>query len=77
MDFEHAVFSFAALREYFSLVDIRLQDRWGILAAYLYSVHQTFTGGIQVYFDTTCALVTLVLARSSWVLASRTACRRP
>ena len=30
-----ALFSFAALREYFSLVDIRLQDRWGILAAFL------------------------------------------
>ncbi|UCC48294.1 MAG: hypothetical protein JSV41_12635 [Gemmatimonadota bacterium] len=30
-----ALFSFQALREYFSLVDIRLQDRWGILAAYL------------------------------------------
>lgn len=30
-----AVFSFVALREYFSLVDIRLQDRWGILGAYL------------------------------------------
>ncbi len=30
-----ALFSFAALKEYFSLVDIRLQDRWGILAAYL------------------------------------------
>lgn len=30
-----ALFSFHALREYFSLVDIRLQDRWGILGAYL------------------------------------------
>jgi len=30
-----AAFSFVALREYFSLVDIRLQDRWGILGAYL------------------------------------------
>jgi phosphatidate cytidylyltransferase len=30
-----ALFSFQALREYFSLVDIRLQDRWGILGAYL------------------------------------------
>lgn len=27
--------SFAGLREYLSLVDIRLQDRWGILGAYL------------------------------------------
>lgn len=26
---------FAGLREYFSLIDIRLQDRWGILGAYL------------------------------------------
>lgn len=30
-----AVFSFVALREFFSLVDIRLQDRWGILGAYV------------------------------------------
>lgn len=30
-----ALFSFCALREYFSLVDIRLEDRWGMLAAYL------------------------------------------
>jgi phosphatidate cytidylyltransferase len=30
-----AFFSFIALREFFSLVDIRLQDRWGILIAYL------------------------------------------
>ncbi|MHC4233721.1 MAG: phosphatidate cytidylyltransferase, partial [Planctomycetota bacterium] len=30
-----ALLSFLALREYFSLVDIRLQDRWGILGAYL------------------------------------------
>jgi phosphatidate cytidylyltransferase len=30
-----AFFSFLALREYFSLVDIRLQDRWGILGAYV------------------------------------------
>ena len=29
-----ALLSFVALREFFSLVDIRLQDRWGILAAY-------------------------------------------
>jgi phosphatidate cytidylyltransferase len=27
--------SFLALREYFTLVDLRIQDRWGILAAYL------------------------------------------
>ena len=30
-----AVISFRALREYFSLVDMRLEDRWGILGAYL------------------------------------------
>jgi len=30
-----AVFAFASLREYFSLVDIRLEDRWGLLAAFL------------------------------------------
>jgi phosphatidate cytidylyltransferase len=30
-----AIISFRALREYFSLVDLRLEDRWGILAAYL------------------------------------------
>jgi phosphatidate cytidylyltransferase len=30
-----AFLCFMALREYFTLVDIRLQDRWGILGAYL------------------------------------------
>jgi len=30
-----AIMSFWSLREYFSLVDIRLQDRWGIMGAYL------------------------------------------
>ncbi len=30
-----AVVSFVALREYFTLVDLRIQDRWGMLAAYL------------------------------------------
>ena len=30
-----AALCFMALREYFTLVDIRLQDRWGILGAYL------------------------------------------
>jgi len=30
-----AIISFRALREYFSLVDLRLEDRWGILGAYL------------------------------------------
>ena len=29
-----AIISFCALREYLSLVDIRLEDRWGILASY-------------------------------------------
>lgn len=29
-----ALLCFVALREYFTLVDIRLQDRWGILGAY-------------------------------------------
>jgi len=29
-----AITSFCSLREYFSLVDIRLEDRWGILASY-------------------------------------------
>jgi len=30
-----AALCFMALREYFTLVDIRLQDRWGIMGAYL------------------------------------------
>ena len=30
-----AILSFLALREYFTLVDLRIQDRWGMLAAYL------------------------------------------
>ena len=30
-----AFVSFRALREYFTLVDLRLEDRWGILGAYL------------------------------------------
>jgi len=30
-----AIVSFRALREYFSLVNLRLEDRWGILGAYL------------------------------------------
>jgi phosphatidate cytidylyltransferase len=30
-----ALVSFRALREYFSLVDLRLEDRWGILGSYL------------------------------------------
>ncbi|MDX2152357.1 MAG: cation-translocating P-type ATPase [Bryobacteraceae bacterium] len=34
----------------------------GILAAYLYSVAQALQGGQHYYFDTACAIVTLVLA---------------
>jgi heavy metal translocating P-type ATPase len=34
----------------------------GILTAYGYSAVATFTGGPHVYFDTVCAIVTLVLA---------------
>ena len=30
-----AFFAFLALREYFSLLDLRMEDRWGILGAYL------------------------------------------
>ncbi|MCP4571149.1 MAG: phosphatidate cytidylyltransferase [bacterium] len=30
-----ALVSFRALREYFSLVDLRLEDRWGVLGSYL------------------------------------------
>ena len=30
-----AVLSFLALREYFTVVDLRIQDRWGMVAAYL------------------------------------------
>ena len=30
-----AILCFWSLREYFSLIDIRLQDRWGIIGAYL------------------------------------------
>jgi phosphatidate cytidylyltransferase len=30
-----ALFSFRTLREYFSLIDIRVQDRWGLWGAYL------------------------------------------
>lgn len=37
-----ALLSFAALREYFTLVDLRLQDRWGVLGAYLAIPFMTF-----------------------------------
>ena len=33
----------------------------GILMAYGYSAAQAFRGGTHVYFDTACAIVTLVL----------------
>ena len=36
-----ALFSFALLREYFSLLDIRVSDRWALLAAYM-CVEATF-----------------------------------
>jgi heavy metal translocating P-type ATPase len=38
----------------------------GILAAYGYSVVETVRGGAHVYFDTACAIVTLVLA-GNWI----------
>jgi len=43
-----ASFSFLALREYFSLVDIRLQDRWGILGAYVSIPFMTYL--IQIHW---------------------------
>ena len=45
-----AVLCFLALREYFSLVDLRINDRWGILASYLaipfmfYYIHSDWYG---------------------------------
>ncbi len=44
-----AVFSFLALREFFSLVDMRLQDRWGILGAYLSILFMTYFIHIDWY----------------------------
>jgi phosphatidate cytidylyltransferase len=44
-----AAFSFLALREFFSLVDIRLQDRWGILGAYLSILFMTYFIHIDWY----------------------------
>lgn len=44
-----AFFSFLALREYFSLIDIRLQDRWGILGAYLSIPFMTYLVQIHWY----------------------------
>jgi phosphatidate cytidylyltransferase len=43
-----AFFSFLALREYFSLVDIRLHDRWGILGAYVSIPFMTYL--IQIHW---------------------------
>ncbi|MFH1843808.1 MAG: hypothetical protein ABIF77_11450 [bacterium] len=44
-----AGFSFLALREYFSLVDIRLEDRWGVLGAYLSIFFMTYFIHIDWY----------------------------
>ncbi len=43
-----AFFSFVALREYFSLVDIRLEDRWGVLGAYVSIPFMTYL--IQIHW---------------------------
>jgi heavy metal translocating P-type ATPase len=43
----------------------------GILAAYFYSVVAAFSGSLHVYFDTVCAIVTLVLAGKSIERASK------
>jgi len=44
-----ATFSFFALREFFSLVDLRLQDRWGIIGAYLSILFMTYFIHINWY----------------------------
>jgi phosphatidate cytidylyltransferase len=44
-----AGYAFLALREFFSLVDIRLQDRWGILGAYLSILFMTYFIHIDWY----------------------------
>jgi phosphatidate cytidylyltransferase len=44
-----ALFSFRTLREFFSLVDIRLEDRWGILGAYLSIPFMTYLIQIDWY----------------------------
>jgi phosphatidate cytidylyltransferase len=44
-----ALLSFHALREYFSLVDLRLGDRWGILGAYLSIPAMTYLIQIDWY----------------------------
>jgi len=43
----------------------------GILAAYFYSVVQAFTGGRHYYFDTACAIVTLVLTGKAMERSAR------
>lgn len=48
----------------------------GILMAYGYSVVQTLTGNPQVYFDTACAIVTLVLTGKSLERAAKDRARR-
>jgi phosphatidate cytidylyltransferase len=44
-----ALLSFHALREYFSLLDLRLADRWGILGAYLSIPGMTYLIQINWY----------------------------
>jgi phosphatidate cytidylyltransferase len=44
-----AAVCFVALREYFSLLDIRLQDRWGILGAYSVIPFMTWLISIDFY----------------------------
>jgi phosphatidate cytidylyltransferase len=44
-----AVLCFAALREYFTLVDIRLQDRWGVAGAFLAIPFMTYYIQIDWY----------------------------
>jgi phosphatidate cytidylyltransferase len=44
-----AALSFAALREYFTLVDLRLQDRWAVLGAYLAIPFMTYYIQIDWY----------------------------
>ena len=48
----------------------------GILTAYGYSAVAAFTGGPHVYFDTACAIVTLVLAGKAIERAAKDARRR-
>ena len=48
----------------------------GILTAYFYSAVQAFAGGNRVYFDTACAIVTLVLTGKSIERAAKDRARR-